>query len=455
MIWKPLTAGAGTAYRSDRHNWGLTLVGVMLALTSTLAFGQDAAPPPTIDKGDTAFMMLCTILVTAMALPGLALFYGGMVRAKNMLSVLMQVFVVFSLLTLLWVIYGYSLAFSGSNMWIGGFERLFLAGINADSQAATFSDGVMIPEYIFIAFQCTFAAITPCLIVGSFAERMKFSAVLIFMVLWFTFSYLPIARMVWYGEGFLFQKGALDFAGGTVVHINAGIAGIVGSLVLGKRLGYGTTAMPPHNLPLVMIGASLLWVGWYGFNVGSNLEANAFSGLVFLNTFVAAAAAVCAWAFAEWMIRGTPTMLGGASGAIAGLVAITPACGVVGPMGAIALGVISGLVCLWAVSWLKHTLGYDDSLDVFGVHCVGGILGAILTGVFVSPSLGGTGVDGYTMGGQVATQVLGVGITVVWSAVVAFIAYKIADMAVGLRVSEDQEREGLDTAEHGERAYTA
>ena len=455
MIWKPLTAGAGTAYRSDRHNWGLTLFGVMLALTSTLAFGQDAAPPPTIDKGDTAFMMLCTILVTAMALPGLALFYGGMVRAKNMLSVLMQVFVVFSLLTLLWVIYGYSVAFSGSNMWIGGFERLFLAGINADSQAATFSDGVMIPEYIFIAFQCTFAAITPCLIVGSFAERMKFSAVLIFMVLWFTFSYLPIARMVWYGEGFLFQKGALDFAGGTVVHINAGIAGIVGSLVLGKRLGYGTSAMTPHNLPLVMIGASLLWVGWYGFNVGSNLEANAFSGLVFLNTFVAAAAAVCAWAFAEWMIRGTPTMLGGASGAIAGLVAITPACGVVGPMGAIALGIISGLVCLWAVSWLKHTLGYDDSLDVFGVHCVGGILGAILTGVFVSPSLGGTGVDGYTMGGQVATQALGVGITVVWSGVVAFIAYKIADMAVGLRVSEDQEREGLDTAEHGERAYTA
>ncbi|MGD9600880.1 MAG: ammonium transporter [Gammaproteobacteria bacterium] len=427
---------------------------MLLWMVAGAAWCQDAAPP-TIDKGDTAWMMVCTILVTAMAVPGLALFYGGMVRAKNILSVLMQVFVVFSLLTVLWVIYGYSLAFSGSNMWIGGFERLFLSGINADSQAATFSDGVMIPEYVFIAFQCTFAAITPCLIVGSFAERMKFSAVLVFMLVWFTCAYLPIARMVWYGEGYLFQKGALDFAGGTVVHINAGVAGIVGSFMLGKRLGYGTTAMPPHNLPLVMIGASLLWVGWYGFNVGSNLEANAFSGLVFLNTFVATAAAVCAWTFAEWLVRGTPTMLGGASGAIAGLVAITPACGFVGPMGAIVLGIIAGLVCLWAVGWLKRAVGYDDSLDVFGVHCVGGILGAILTGVFVSPGLGGTGLDDYSMSGQVGTQVLGVAITVAWSAIVAAIGYKLADVTVGLRVSEDQEREGLDTAEHGERAYTA
>ena len=430
------------------------LSGAMLSLSGAAAWAQDAAPA-TIDKGDTAWMMVCTMLVIMMALPGLALFYGGMVRSKNMLSVLMQVFVVFSLLAVLWAVYGYSVAFSGTNMWIGGLERMFLAGINADSQAATFSDGVMIPEYVFIAFQCTFAAITPCLIVGAFAERMRFSAVLVVMVLWFTFSYLPIARMVWYGEGYLFKLGALDFAGGTVVHINAGIAGLVGSIMLGKRLGYGTSAMPPHNLPLVMIGASLLWVGWFGFNVGSNLEANAYAGLVFLNTFLAAAAAVCAWTFGEWMIRGTPTMLGGASGAVAGLVAITPACGVAGPMGAIGLGIVAGLVCLWAVSWLKHKLGYDDSLDVFGVHCVGGILGAILTGVLVSPSLGGTGLDGYSMGAQVGTQTLGVVITCVWSAIVSVVAYKIADITVGLRVSEEKEREGLDTAEHGERAYSA
>ncbi len=430
------------------------LSGAMLSLSGAAAWAQDAAPA-TIDKGDTAWMMVCTMLVIMMALPGLALFYGGMVRSKNMLSVLMQVFVVFSLLAVLWAVYGYSVAFSGTNMWIGGLERMFLAGINADSQAATFSDGVMIPEYVFIAFQCTFAAITPCLIVGAFAERMRFSAVLVVMVLWFTFSYLPIARMVWYGEGYLFKLGALDFAGGTVVHINAGIAGLVGSIMLGKRLGYGTSAMPPHNLPLVMIGASLLWVGWFGFNVGSNLEANAYAGLVFLNTFLAAAAAVCAWTFGEWMLRGTPTMLGGASGAVAGLVAITPACGVAGPMGAIGLGIVAGLVCLWAVSWLKHKLGYDDSLDVFGVHCVGGILGAILTGVLVSPSLGGTGLDGYSMGAQVGTQTLGVVITCVWSAIVSVVAYKIADITVGLRVSEEKEREGLDTAEHGERAYSA
>lgn len=430
------------------------LSGAVLSLAGASAWAQDAAPA-TIDKGDTAWMMVCTMLVIMMALPGLALFYGGMVRSKNMLSVLMQVFVVFSLLTVLWAVYGYSMAFSGSNMWIGGLERLFLAGINADSQAATFSDGVMIPEYVFIAFQCTFAAITPCLIVGAFAERMRFSAVLVFMVLWFTFSYVPIARMVWYGEGYLFKLGALDFAGGTVVHINAGIAGLVGSIMLGKRLGYGTSAMPPHNLPLVMIGASLLWVGWFGFNVGSNLEANAYAGLVFINTFLAAAAAVCAWTFGEWLLRGTPTMLGGASGAVAGLVAITPACGVAGPMGAIGLGIVAGLVCLWAVSWLKHKLGYDDSLDVFGVHCIGGILGAILTGVVVSPSLGGTGLDEYSMSSQVVTQITGVVITCVWSAIVSVVAYKIADLTVGLRVPEEKEREGLDTAEHGERAYSA
>jgi Amt family ammonium transporter len=480
MIWKPLTAGAGTAYRSDRHNWGLTLFGVMLALTSTLAFGQDAAPP-TPDKGDTAWLLTSTVLVTMMAVPALGLFYGGMVRAKNVLSVCMQIFITFSLLTLLWVIYGYSLAFTGGGAFIGGLDRLFLSGVTTSSVVATWSKGVYIPEYLYIAFQGTFAAITPCLIVGAFAERMKFSAVLLFMVLWFTFSYLPVAHMVWFWAGpdaytdaeagaaaaatagFLFQKGALDFAGGTVVHINAGVAGIVGALMLGKRIGFGSAAMPPHNVPMIMIGASLLWVGWYGFNVGSNLESTGLAAMVFLNTFVATAAAACAWTFCEWITKGSPTMLGGASGAIAGLVAITPACGFVGPMGAIAIGILAGLVCLWAVVWLKHALGYDDSLDVFGVHCVGGILGALLTGIFASPSLGGQSWYDYVanaagefdMGGQMVAQLWGVGLTVVWSAVVSVIAYKVVDMVVGLRVSEDQEREGLDTAEHHERAYTA
>ena len=422
-------------------------------LLPVMGLAQDEAPVP--DKGDTAWMMVSTLLVIMMGLPGLALFYGGMVRSKNALSVLMQVFVVFSLITVLWAIYGYSLAFTGSGTWIGGFERLFLAGITPDTMAATFTDGVVIPEFVFIAFQATFAALTAALVVGSFAERIKFSAVLISMVLWFTFAYLPIARMVWYGDGFMFTMGALDFAGGTVVHINAGVAALVGALVVGKRLGYGTTAMPPHNLPLVMVGASLLWVGWFGFNVGSNLEANAFAGLVFINTFVATAAAVVAWTLGEWLTRGTPTMLGAASGAIAGLVAITPACGAVGPMGAIVLGIIAGLVCLWAVTKLKRIFGYDDSLDVFGVHCVGGIIGAILTGVFVSESFGGVGLaEGVSMATQVGIQALGVGITIVWSGVVAFIAFKIADLTVGLRVTEDQEREGLDTVSHGESAYT-
>ncbi len=421
-------------------------------LFSGLALADDAPVP---DKGDTAWMMTSTLLVIMMGLPGLALFYGGMVRSKNVLSVLMQVFVVFSLVTVLWAIYGYSLAFSGSGTWIGGLERLFLAGINAESMSATFTDGVVIPEFVFVAFQCTFAALTACLVVGAFAERIKFSAVLIAMVVWFTFAYLPIARMVWYGEGYMFKLGALDFAGGTVVHINAGIAGLVGSIMVGRRLGYGNTAMPPHNLPLVMVGASMLWVGWFGFNVGSNLEANAFAGLVFLNTFLATAAAVLAWTFGEWLTRGSPTMLGGASGAVAGLVAITPACGAVGPMGAIVLGIIAAFICLWAVTKLKRIFGYDDSLDVFGVHCVGGIIGAILTGVFVSADLGGVGLaEGTTMLQQVGVQALAVAITLGWSAAVAFVAYKFADLTVGLRVSEDQEREGLDTVSHGETAYT-
>ncbi|MBV6418516.1 MAG: Ammonia channel [Steroidobacteraceae bacterium] len=431
---------------------GLITAALLLAAAPVVAFAQ-ATPPPVPGKADTVWMLVSTLLVILMAVPGLALFYGGMVRAKNMLSVLMQVFVVFSLLVVLWVAYGYSLAFTGTGQWIGGLDHLLLAGITPESTAATFTDGVVIPEFVFVAFQATFAAITACLIVGSFAERVRFSAVLIFMVIWFTFCYLPIARMVWYGEGFMFKQGALDFAGGTVVHINAGIAGLVGALVVGKRIGYGTTAMPPHNLPMVMIGASLLWVGWFGFNVGSNLEASAFTGLVFLNTFVATAAAVVAWIAGEWIFRGQPTMLGAASGAVAGLVAITPSCGFLGIGGALLLGLIAGFVCLWACAKVKVWAGYDDSLDVFGVHAVGGIVGAILTGVLVSPTFGGTGLDGYHMGHQVWVQTLGVSITIGWSATVAFVAYKIADLAVGLRVSEEQEREGLDTTYHGERAY--
>ena len=477
MTCRPLPTGTA---RHPLAGWGLPVIGALLTLTSTLAFGQDAAPP-TPDKGDTAWMMVSTAFVLMMAVPGLALFYGGMVRSKNVLSVCMQVFITFSLLSVLWCVYGYSVAFTGGNAFFGGFDRLFLNGVTPSSVVATWSKGVMIPEYAYIAFQCTFAAITPCLIVGAFAERMKFSAVLLFMVLWFTFSYLPIAHMVWFWAGpdaytdadagaaatatagFLFQKGALDFAGGTVVHINAGIAGIIGALMLGKRLGYGQTAMPPHNVPMVMIGTSLLWVGWFGFNVGSNLESTGLAAMVFVNTFVATAAAACAWTFVEWITRGSPTMLGGASGAIAGLVAITPACGYVGPMGSIAIGLLAGVVCLWAVSWLKHAIGYDDSLDVFGVHCVGGILGALLTGVFASPSLGGqswydyvaNAAGEFSMSGQMVSQLWGVGTTIVWSAVVSLISYKLVDLLVGLRVSEEQEREGLDTAEHGERAYTA
>lgn len=449
---KMMSAGtaAGMAARAPARAAATALAPALLFAGQALA---DAAPTP--EKGDVAWMMTSTLLVLMMGLPGIALFYGGMVRSKNVLSILVQVFVVFSLLTVLWVAYGYSLAFSGSATLIGNFTHLFLAGITPASTVATFSRGVVIPEYIFIAFQCTFAALTACLVVGSFAERIRFSAVLIAMVIWFTFGYLPIARMVWYSEGFMFKLGALDFAGGTVVHINAGIAGLVGALMVGRRLGYGTTAMPPHNLPLVMVGASLLWVGWFGFNVGSNLEANSFAGLVFLNTFVATAAAVCAWTFVEWLTRRTPTMLGGASGAIAGLVAITPACGSVGPMGAIALGLIVAPICFWAITGLKERLGYDDSLDVFGVHCVGGIVGAVLTGVFASESLGGVGLaDGRTMLTQVGVQALGVVITLAWSALVAAASYKIADLWVGLRVTEDHEREGLNTVSHGERAYT-
>jgi ammonium transporter, Amt family len=441
-------------------------------------------PPPSFDKGDISWMLVSTLLVIMMALPGLALFYGGMVRAKNVLSVSMQVFVTFSLLSVLWVIYGYSIAFTSNNPFFGGLDRMFLTGMldsaGNPTPAATFSRGVYIPEYLYCAFQMTFAGLTPCLIVGAFAERIKFSAVLLFMVIWFTFAYLPLAHMVWFWAGpdaytsaaaaaaatstagFIFQQGALDFAGGTVVHINAGVAGLVGCLLVGKRKGYGQTAMAPHNVPFIMLGAALLWVGWFGFNVGSNLESNAFAAQVFINTFIATAAAVLGWTFAEWLFRGTPTMLGAASGAIAGLVAVTPACGWVGPMGALVLGLLAGPVCLLAVTKLKSALGYDDSLDVFGVHCIGGILGALLTGVFNDPALGGTGTYDYVTGTwgyagtavQVRSQLLGVSITVLWSGIVAFIGYRAADLVFGLRVDEETETEGLDTAEHGERGYS-
>ena len=439
-----------------------------------------AAPPPVPNKGDTAWMIVATILVILMTIPGLALFYGGLVRAKNMLSILMQTMMIFSVITVLWVIYGYPLAFGGDGAFIGTLDKLFLKGVTPDSAAATFSKGVYIPELIFIAFQCTFAAITPALIIGAFAERIKFSAALLFCVLWFTFSYLLIAHMVWYwagpdaitdaatleavtaNAGFLWAKGALDFAGGTVVHINAGIAGLVGAFMIGKRLGYGRESMAPHSLAFTMIGASLLWVGWFGFNVGSNLEANGVAALAFVNTFVATAAATVAWSFAEWMSKGKPSMLGAASGAVAGLVAITPACGFVGPMGAIVIGLLAGVVCLWGVNGLKRLIGADDSLDVFGVHGVGGILGALLTGVFASPSLGGTGVfdyvtnavnPEYSIAAQVWIQAQAVGTTILWSGVVSLIAYKLVDMVVGLRVAEDEEREGLDISSHGESAY--
>jgi Amt family ammonium transporter len=426
-------------------------------------------------------MTISTVLVLLMTIPGLALFYGGLVRSKNMLSVLMQVFVVTALVFVLWVIYGYTLAFTAGNPFFGSFDKLFLKGITPDSVAATFSKGVVIPELIFVAFQATFAAITCGLIVGSFAERAKFSAVLMFCVLWFTFSYLPMAHMVWYFDGpdaitdaasldkvtaaagWLWAKGALDFAGGTVVHINAAVAGLVGAYVIGKRVGYGKESMTPHSLTLTMVGAALLWVGWFGFNAGSNLEANGTAALAFINTLVAAAAATLAWITGEAMAKGKASMLGAASGAVSGLVAITPACGFVGPMGAIVIGLLAGFLCLWGVNGLKKLLGADDSLDVFGVHGVGGILGALLTGVFAAPSLGGTGIydyvankvnPDYSITGQVWIQLQGVLTTLVWSGVVAFAAYKLVDLVIGLRVPEEEEREGLDITSHGETAYS-
>ncbi len=414
---------------------------------------EEAAPEPTVDKGDITWMLVATLLVVMMAVPGLALFYGGLVRSKNMLSVLMQVMTVFSLIIVLWAVYGYSLAFVGGNAWIGSLDALFLKGITPDSLAATFTEGVMIPELIFVAFQSTFAGLTAALIVGAFAERMKFLAVLVFAVLWFTFCYLPIAHMVWAGGGYLYEKGALDFAGGTVVHINAGVAGLVAAYMVGKRLGYGRENLTPHNLVLTMVGASLLWVGWFGFNAGSNLEANGGTALAFINTLMATAAAVVAWSAAEGILRGKASMLGGASGAVAGLVAITPACGSVGVMGAIVIGLISGVVCFWGVTGLKHMLNVDDTADVFGVHGIGGIVGALLTGVFAAPSLGGGGAEDFSIASQVLIQAEAVIITIVWSAVVTFVALFLIRLVIGLRVSDDEQREGLDLCSHGESAY--
>ncbi|NTV68540.1 MAG: ammonium transporter [Azonexaceae bacterium] len=438
-----------------------------------------AAPAPVVNKGDNAWVMVCAALVILMSIPGLALFYGGLVRTKNMLSVLMQVFVTFSLITVLWVIYGYSAAFTEGNQFFGVLDKLFLKGVTVDSVGATFTKGVVISELAFVIFQGAFAAITCGLIVGAFAERAKFSAVLVFMVIWFTLSYIPMAHMVWYwagpdayidaaaGEaagktaGFLFQKGALDFAGGTVVHINAAVAGLVGAYMVGKRTGLGNVSMAPHSLTFTMIGASLLWFGWFGFNAGSALEASGGAALAMVNTWVATACAALSWMFAEWILKGKPSMLGAASGAVAGLVAITPAAGFVGVMGAIIIGLLAGIVCLWGVNGLKKILGVDDSLDVFGVHGIGGILGAILTGVFVDPALGGTGVYDYVankvgdfdMTAQVISQLWGVGTVVVWSGVVSLVAYKLVDIVIGLRVPEEEEREGLDLTSHGETAY--
>jgi ammonium transporter, Amt family len=498
VLAKPADIKAGGGGEADARRVEVTLLAPAVAAAPAASAPAAApaapasapaaaasAPAPVPNKGDVAWMTVATLLVIMMTIPGLALFYGGLVRSKNMLSILMQIMVTFSLIVVLWVIYGYSFAFTEGNKFIGGTDRLFLNGIfnpkdGAFAMAATFSKGVVIPEILFAAFQATFAGITCCLIVGAFAERIKFSAVLAFMVLWFTFAYLPIAHMVWYWmgpdaysakdvvdgmnakAGMIWQWGALDFAGGTVVHINAGVAGLVGAYVLGKRVGYGRESMAPHSLTLTMVGASLLWVGWFGFNAGSALEANNAAALAFMNTFAATAAAVLSWIMGEWLLKGKPSMLGAASGAVAGLVAITPAAGNVGVIGALIIGALAGLVCLWGVTGLKRMLGADDSLDVFGVHAVGGILGALLTGVFNNQSMGGPGlvtdwvtaaVGSVPVMDQVWIQAKAVGVTVLWSGVVAFIAFKLVDLVIGLRVPEEEEREGLDISSHGETAY--
>ncbi len=451
--------------------------GLLLGCFATDLLAQ-AAPVP--NKGDTAWLLVCTAIVIFMTLPGLGLFYGGLVRSKNMLSVLMQCVLVFAVVAVLWTLYGYSLAFTPGNAFFGGWDRLFMKGLTPEANAATFSKGVVVPELGYFAFQAAFACITCALVVGAFAERMRFSAVLLFTVIWFTFSYVPIAHMVWFwpgpdaftdqaagdaataASGFLFKHGALDFAGGTVVHINAAVAGLIGAWMVGKRLGHGHEAMRPHNLALTMTGAAILWVGWFGFNAGSALEANGAAALAFVNTLIAPCAAILAWTVGEWIGKGKPSMLGAASGAVAGLVGITPAAGFVGLGGALVIGFAAGLACLWGVTGLKKLLKADDALDVFGVHGVGGIVGALLTGVFASPSLGGTGIydyvankvaENYSIGSQLLVQCSGVLVTVVWSGIVAFAAFKLADLLLGLRVPADEEREGLDITSHGESAY--
>jgi len=456
----------------------------------------------TVHQGDVAWMSMATVLVLMMTVPGLALFYGGLVRTKNMLSMLTQVFAISSVVCIIWVVYGYSLAFSyGGSMdtYVGGFSKMFLSGVDATTLVPTFTNGVWLPEYTFVAFQMTFAMITPALIVGAFAERFKFSSLLAFSILWVTFIYFPMAHMVWWwggpdflaeqetarliaeaagdtaaaeaaaanlaANGLIWNWGALDFAGGTVVHINAGIAGLVGCILLGKRVGYGKESMAPHSLTLTMVGAALLWVGWFGFNAGSNLEANAITSLAIVNTFVAAAAAGVAWMFAEWALKGKPSLLGLVSGVITGLVAVTPAAGFAGPMGAICLGLFAGAVCFYFVAYVKNTLKLDDSLDVFGIHGLGGIIGAIGTGILVNPALGGAGIPDYTsvpgtlqvgaydMGFMLTAQIKAVLFTVALSGIGSFILFKLVDLVMGLRVKEEVEREGLDVAEHGERAY--
>ncbi|WP_386068913.1 ammonium transporter [Tahibacter sp. UC22_41] len=457
----------------------LAAAALPLLLFSSALFAQAAAPQP--NKGDTAWLLTCAAIVIFMTLPGLGLFYGGLVRSKNMLSVLMQCVLVFALVAVLWTLYGYSLAFTTGNAFFGGWDRLLMKGLTPEATAATFSKGVVVPELGYFAFQAAFACITCALVVGAFAERIRFSAVLVFTTIWFTFAYVPMAHMVWFwpgpdaftdqaaadaataASGFLFQRGALDFAGGTVVHINAAVAGLVGAWLVGKRTGYGHEAMRPHNLPLTMTGASILWVGWFGFNAGSALEANGSAALAFVNTLIAPCAAILAWTLGEWIGKGKPSMLGAASGAVAGLVGITPAAGFVGLGGALVIGFAAGLACLWGVSGLKRLLRVDDALDVFGVHGVGGIVGALLTGVFAAPSLGGVGIydyvanrtaDSYSIGSQLLTQGTGVVVTVIWSGVVAVIAFKLAGLLPGgLRVAADEEREGLDITSHGESAY--
>jgi ammonium transporter, Amt family len=489
---------------ADRRATGRHLAAFAAGLAAYLLIAPQAAlaAPPVPNKGDTSWMLISTALVLLMTVPGLALFYGGLVRTKNMLSMLMQVFTIVCIVCLIWVLYGYSLAFTGGpwNDYVGGLSKAFLKGVTPDSTAATFSNGVVIPEYVYIAFQMTFACITPALIVGAFAERMKFSALVLFTILWVTLIYLPIAHMVWYwggpdaigdaakavaaaaagdaktkaeaalavaqaDAGLVYQWGAIDFAGGTVVHINAGIAGLVGALMLGKRVGYGRDSMAPHSLTMTMIGASLLWVGWFGFNAGSNLEANGVAALAMMNTFVATAGAALAWIAGEWISKGKPSLLGVVTGAVAGLVAVTPASGFAGPMGSIVLGLVAGFACFWVSTVLKNMLKYDDSLDVFGVHCIGGIIGALATGFLVNPALGGTGILDYVakpgesvvaafvLSTQMIAQFKAVGLTLLWSGIGSAIIFKLVDILVGLRLTSDEERQGLDIVEHGERAY--